>query len=329
MPEVSAEDKIRRLSRRFAKTGNPQILPELRALRFKAGQKFGAGEKALLPAKTKIPDLFSGIDGLPEIESSDLDFRHLRSAIHHHGLIIVRNFVNDTRVKALRHCLDMAFDEFEKNKSKDIKDQNEWFDLDVPDKGELVSFGAMTMLFSAGALWTTLSPKTLETVLETFEASGIRPLLRRFLGDRPCISFNKSVIRKMEPLKKQVDWHQDGSFMSENIRSLNCWIALNDCGAGTDSPGMDFIPKRFDSVVKTGEGDAKYDWTVSPEIIQTRFKDTPPVRPFFGAGDAVFFDHLCLHSTSYDPSFKTRRYAIETWFFAQAYAAENQRPIYW
>jgi len=138
---------------------------------------------------------------------------------------------------------------------------------------------------------------------------------------------NKWVLRKMNPLTFPADWHQDGAFMGKEIKSVNLWMALTECGKGTDKAGMDIIPKRLNDLVPTGTEGAIFKWSVSRKYVDDNFNQ--PERPHFNQGDAIFFDHLNLHSTSYSESFKTTRYAIETWFFAASSSPQNQMPVVW
>ena len=115
--------------------------------------------------------------------------------------------------------------------------------------------------------------------------------------------------------------------MGSEIRSANLWIALNPCGGRHESPGIDLIPKRVDKIVRTGTHQANFDWTVGKQEVVNEFPDTPPITPEFNPGDAVFFDHLNLHRTSWLPEMKHNRYAIECWFFASSKYPEEQIPM--
>jgi len=66
---------------------------------------------------------------------------------------------------------------------------------------------------------------------------------------------------------------------------------------------------------------------VSPQLVQEQFKATPPVRPLFEPGDAIFFDHFNLHRTAYGANITQKRYAIECWFFARSAYPEEQIPL--
>jgi hypothetical protein len=64
----------------------------------------------------------------------------------------------------------------------------------------------------------------------------------------------------------------------------------------------------------TGNG-ASAAWGVTPEDA-ARAGAVVTARPIFEAGDALIFDHMCLHGTATDNHMTKGRYAIETWFFA-------------
>ena len=101
--------------------------------------------------------------------------------------------------------------------------------------------------------------------------------------------------------------------MGKDIRSLNVWIALTPCGE--DAPGLDIIGKRFDGIVPTGTDGSRFAWSVSNDVADEAADDTV-VSPVFEPGDAMIFDHLCLHKTGTRPGMTVDRYAIESWLFA-------------
>ena len=104
-------------------------------------------------------------------------------------------------------------------------------------------------------------------------------------------------------------------------------MALTDCGV--DAPGMDLVPKRFETIQETGTGGAIFDWAVGPEAVAQLAVDAPVVRPHFRAGDAMLFDDLFLHRTALDPSMTRTRHAIESWFFAPSHYPEGHVPLVW
>jgi ectoine hydroxylase-related dioxygenase (phytanoyl-CoA dioxygenase family) len=117
-------------------------------------------------------------------------------------------------------------------------------------------------------------------------------------------------------------WHQDGAFLGEDIRSINIWIALTDCGV--DAPGLDVVAKRLPGIVQTGSNFAT--WTTNPQAAK-EVSEGHTVRPVFTAGDAIIFDHLCLHRTAASPGMTKTRYAIETWIMAPSTYKEMGVPI--
>ena len=51
------------------------------------------------------------------------------------------------------------------------------------------------------------------------------------------------------------------------------------------------------------------------------------MRPVFGPGDALLFDHLFLHRTAISPTMTRPRHAMETWFFAPSTYPDGQIPL--
>ena len=74
--------------------------------------------------------------------------------------------------------------------------------------------------------------------LDIVRKRGIAALAEQYLGERPAISVEKTVFRRVPP-DTLGGWHQDGAFLGEGIHSLNLWIAVTDCGA--EAPTMEFV----------------------------------------------------------------------------------------
>ena len=161
-------------------------------------------------------------------------------------------------------------------------------------------------------------------LLEVVEETGVGALVADYLGERPALSANKCTLRRV-PVTSNTGWHQDGAFLGQGVRTMNLWLSLAHCG--TDAPGLDVVPRRIDRVVETGTGGAYFDWAVSDEVVAEVAGDTPVVRPEFGPGDALLFDHLFLHRTAVAPEMTLERHAIETWFFSPSAYPEGQIPL--
>ncbi len=268
---------------------------------------------------------------IPEIAAKDLNVERLAGGVRHHGSLIVRNLISEQMADRLSSGIDKVMnhsDTFFKNIRKENNPGTRWFN--PVSKNSLDDFGkGVKMMQKSGSMYALYSPRVSTDLIAVFERIQLKKMLEQYFEEQPCFSIKKWVLRKMTPLASPTDWHQDGAFMGKEIKSMNLWMALNDCGAGTDSPGMDFIPKRLHDIAPTGTEGAMFNWSVSRKYIADTFTDPMPERPSFKKGDAIFFDHMNLHCTSYSEDFKQQRYAIETWFFAQSSAPEKQLPAIW
>jgi hypothetical protein len=160
-------------------------------------------------------------------------------------------------------------------------------------------------------------------LLDLYETVGLGDVLTGYLGERPAISVKKCTLRRV-PTTTGSDWHQDGAFLGEGIRTVNVWLTLTHCG--DDAPGLDVVAKRLPGVLETGTEGAKFDWSVGPGVVE-RVADGKIERPIFEAGDALLFDDFNLHSTAVTPEMTHARYAIETWFFAPSTYPDGQVPL--
>ncbi|MEM9421330.1 MAG: phytanoyl-CoA dioxygenase family protein [Pseudomonadota bacterium] len=316
-----------------------------RDARLEAGAAFVASQRqngSAAPCPPEVADPFPGLAGqLPQIGASELDLSHLAGGLYHHGALIVRGLMNTSTTRQFREDIDellVQADRFfravQKENDPHLRGANgnvaeDWFS--PPNiQSENLTMNAVRMMHRTGSVWTFLSPIVAEKLMRFFEDTHLKPMLREYFSEDPCLSFLKSVLRRVEPLPHKAEWHQDGAFMAGDIKSLNLWIALTECGEGTSSPGMDLIPKRLNEVIpETGENGAAFEWSVSQKTVNEKYSDCPATRPHFDAGDAVFIDHYNVHATSSGSTFTDPRYAIETWFFGASSYARNQIPIAW
>ncbi|MDZ7782667.1 MAG: hypothetical protein U5K56_06910 [Halioglobus sp.] len=179
----------------------------------------------------------------------------------------------------------------------------------------------------SGSAMCVEAPSVAEALLEWYAAHGLRKLMQGYLGEKPCLTVKKWVLRRSALPVAEAGWHQDGAFMGTNINSLNMWIPLNRCGGDTGAPGMDVLPLRLTDIA-SAEG-AQFDWSVSSNEVTSKSGTTTLTSPVFNPGDAFFFDHFFLHRTQYGVDFSELRYAIETWFFGETSFPKNQIPLAW
>jgi hypothetical protein len=282
-----------------------QRLVELRFDAFKGTE--WSRERPTVPER--CADLFPDAR-IPEIGIAELDVGKVRSAILNHGCLLVRGFASAERVELLVSDIDRALAAYDsQTDSVAVTPVAPWF---VPFKGER---GNLQRTFRRidGSVLAVDSPPALYDVIATFEDAGVGRMVCDYFGERPALLGKKWTLRRVSHAAGPSDWHQDGAFMGDDIRSLNVWLALSHCG--DDAPGIDIVARRLSEVVQTGTDGARMNWTVGPGLVE-RIASDAVVRPIFEAGDALIFDHLNLHRTAIDPGMIRDRYAIEAWFLA-------------
>jgi hypothetical protein len=180
-----------------------------------------------------------------------------------------------------------------------------------------------------GGVWAADSPRVMFTMLEAFDRAGVGDIITGYLGERPAISMRKCTLRRVPSDLASADWHQDGAFLGSDVRSVNVWLALTDCGGDAPAPGLEYVPRRVDRVLETGTEGAVFDWSVGPGMVDkvADSLDAEAIRPRFHAGDALLFDDLFLHRTATDARLTEDRYAIESWFFAPSTYPSDQIPL--
>jgi hypothetical protein len=266
-------------------------------------------------------DPFPGLRGVPEIDLADLSVGVLGGAFQHHGSLLVRGLTTPEQAENLRVGIDQAL------KAREV----------VKDGGsadEIGSWYAETPLNTAtsaergwlGSLWMADSPRMMYEFLELYEKNGVTRIVSEYLKEPLTLSIGKSTLRRVEPVGPPHDWHQDGAFLGKQVRTVNVWLSLSDCGV--DSPGIDIVGDRLPGVVQTGSHGARLHWTVGAGLVDDLVQaGTPIVTPVFRPGDALLFDQLMLHRTAVRPEMDKVRYAIESWFFTPSTFPMEQGPL--
>ncbi|HXT68226.1 MAG TPA: phytanoyl-CoA dioxygenase family protein [Vicinamibacterales bacterium] len=251
-------------------------------------------------------------DPLPEIPVHDLSVTAVAAAIHHRGSLIVRGVLPAAGAAALVDDIDRAFAaSAQAREGAPIEVTAPWY-APLDPKSRVLARKRHVVERWNNAILLGDSPRVLFNVLEWFERAGIVALVEEYLGERPVLSVEKGTLRRVAP-GTNGEWHQDGRFLGQDIRALNVWVALSDCGV--DAPGLDVLSRRLPFLVQSGTAGTSRSWTVSDAEVNAVADGAPIVTPHFRAGDAAIFDQLMLHRTAGRASQTKSRWAIECWFF--------------
>ncbi len=303
---------------------DPDLERRLAVLRHQA-----FGELDRTPGFPEWPVRVDGLDRspahIPVIAPSELTAEAVRRAINAHGSAYVPGLVDAETVATFVAGIDHVLALRKEMEGRPLDDHSSWLaSLPLPLE-QAASLARKWVAGDGGALMCD-SPKLLDLMFATYERVGLRQVLTDYLGERPVLSANKGTLRRARTDGK-TDWHQDGNFLGRDLRALNVWVTLTDCGV--DAPTMDLVPKRFETIVESGTGGAIFDWAVGPDVVDRLAVDAPVVRPVFKAGDCMLFDDLCLHRTALAPEFVNTRHALESWFFAASAYPSGQVPLVW
>jgi len=275
---------------------------------------------------------FTSTHKVPEVNAAAFEMDHLKSAMASHGCLIVRGLFDQLTMTDYCEVIDLAMDATEHKTMQEAHIA----EIFCNPPSEFASLLPKTKLSNArkfnrdgGSAMCVESASISEHLLELYESVGIKKIVADYLGEAPCLSALKWVLRRPKLPINRDGWHQDGAFMGEGINSLNMWIAANHCGGDSGAPGMDLLPQRLFKILGAGEGEAVFNWSVSDHAMRTPQSDNAITAPVFEAGDALFFDHFLLHRTQYGHDFIRPRYAIETWFFGAKNFPSNQVPLSW
>jgi hypothetical protein len=328
-------EEIDDLSRANRTARDPEISRRILRLRHRAGLALIERPPAETPEyAASAPDQLSSDRGLPEVAPGEVTPELLRAAILRSGCLLIRGALDEDRATRLVAEIDRAYEARDAQASGGSAD-NGYFEEFEPDPRFDLAFDRGIVGSGGGSgLWVADSPQVMFDVLDEFERAGLRRLATDYLGERPAISVNKCLLRKVSPElfersagsggSKPSAWHQDGAFLGD-VRALNVWLSLSRCG--DEAPGLDIVPQRMDGLVPTGTRGAVYDWSVSHEVAEEAAGEVGVLRPIFEPGDVLLFDELLLHATAAEPEMPNMRYAVESWFFGASGFPREYAPL--
>lgn len=267
---------------------------------------------------------------IPEVDAQELTADLLRENLADYGALIVRNMFSNTTTSTLTKAADQVISACEDPSAP--PPASAYFNpptnlSSIMPRADKELGNTRTFHRDSGSAMCVEAPSVAEALLQLYEEKGLKDLLGEYLGEPPCLSVKKWVVRRSKLPVAEAGWHQDGAFMGTNINSINMWLPLNRCGGDTGSPGMDVVPRRLNKIV-SADG-AQFNWSVSSTQVTDTFADNQPIMPVFNAGDAFFFDHFFLHRTQFRTDFTKIRFAVETWFFGASSFPKNQIPLAW
>jgi hypothetical protein len=273
----------------------------------------------------QFADPFPDVVGAPpEIKARNLTAEILGGAVHHHGGLIVRGLIDQEQTSHLAGVVQKAFDAAGECRSGAVEpDASPWYARYPLSLDEGIRPQARVWVEEGGGVLTADSPRALADFIAFLKAHGVTRVIEQYLGERAFLSLGKSTLRIVPP-DAGSGWHQDGSFLGPDIRTINVWLALSDCGE--DAPGLDVYPRRLNSLAETGTRGA-FDWWVVGDGVVDDMSEAAVVAPVFKAGDAMLFDQLYLHRTGVRPGMTRQRMAIESWFFAGSTFPMQQIPL--
>jgi hypothetical protein len=300
MKEIEQLDGLRAANRRAPDAAIERELLKLRAQAFLRNWQAAPQERLL----NGEPD---GAEyGLPIVAASELDVSVLRRALAEYGALHVRGLLDSSRVEFMRNAIDCALAAESKTCADGPSEETRpWF-----EPFDTVYGGDITRNFArvCGSMLSVDSPRGMFYLTEMFSDVGLDQLLSEFFGERPALSVEKTMLRRVATWKESGDWHQDGTFLGPNIRSVNVWLTLSDCGV--DAPSLEIVPKRLHRLLAPTSS-----YVTSHAVVEQEFPGAR-IRPEFKAGDALLFDHFLLHRTWHTVEMTKLRYALESWFFA-------------
>lgn len=281
----------------------------------------------------RYSDPFPGETGVPVVEAADVDVETVGGALTHHGCLQVKGLMPSEQVDWFVEAIDQTFAARE--------DAAEWVDAQIeaetngtqnplspPESSwfEPFKIGLKKAAGRGGDRYVRVadSPIAMRQLVSYFVDCGLRDIVQGYLGERPAMIANKWILRRSPSGVNGFDYHQDGRFLGEGIRTIDCWIALSTCGPGTGRPGMDCFPSR----VELFESDEQslFPWSLSEAAAHSLVPGVSVASPVFEAGDAFLFDELLVHRTTHGEDLD-QRYAIESWFVAPSTYPAKHVPL--
>jgi hypothetical protein len=288
-------------------------------LRHEAACSLGRGP-GRSPWPPECEDPFPEVVGrLPEIDIADLSAEVVGGAVAYHGGLIVRRILGAPQVARVVEGIHRA--ERQRDRPQAGADYEAWY-RPYPASG---GTEARARVGREGGIWLADSPANAATVIDLLVSAGVIDAVAGHLGERPFFSLQKSTLRHSLPINNFTGWHQDGSFLGADVRTINVWMAMSACGSDRPTPGLEIVPTRIPEILSTEGGLGPI--SVAPALMDQVAAASPPSRPDFEPGDGLMFDERFLHRTYLHDNMTDDRYAVECWLFAPSHASADYLPF--
>lgn len=270
-----------------------------------------------------------GDDRVPEVTVDSMSVRKLAGGVEHHGAVAVRGALSPDLADRVVEVI-LATEEHRDAPAGTPPPADRTYEpfngIGAEPSPELLKLRQQRkMVAMQGGTWLADSPTGTAIALGALYTTGIVELMTEHFGARPCFSLQKSTLRRSLPEDKVAGWHQDGSFLGTDARTMNVWIALSDCGGEVPSPGLELIPKRVDEILPLDGGLGRV--SISRETIAAASDHVPSIVPRFNKGDALIFDQYFVHRSYFASGMTEDRFALECWMFASGHTPSAYIPL--
>ena len=234
----------------------------------------------------RVADLFPHESGIPIVAVDDLDATVMRSAIVHHGAIVVRNLLPSARCASLCDAIDKSWEAIGRYEAAG-ETNPAWF-APIQASGYGADMQSRMWGLKSGTAYVADSPRLFFELIEAFDDIGMKEIVGDYFGEPPMLSLAKTAQRRL-PADAVGEWHQDAAVYGATAKALDVWIPMSRCG--DLAPGLELWPRRLENVLET-VGPGALEFGTRPEIVSALTKDVRSVHPVFDPGDAAIFDEL-------------------------------------
>lgn len=154
-------------------------------------------------------------------------------------------------------------------------------------------------------------------IFGTFVRSEAYQIYERLYGNYVAFPLLKCIFRYQRPdhINSFLPYHQDADGTRVEHHIVNCWTALDECGA--HAPGIELINCPLHELHSDLFVYETLD-KVGPDLLQKKLDDVMSrfgcygiTRPIFQPGDGIIFDHLVMHRTYFNPDMIRPRMSLE------------------